>query len=193
MVIKNPNEYQRGKTIVYFVRHGEIMHIPGAPRPHDFGLSKEGKKQAKTVAKMFIPIKSEVDIIYSSPMKRAYETAIEIGKAVGKKPKVIKGFEEVHKILEHPNPFSKNYWSARIDFSKKQKIFDDLLEKNKCKVIVIVAHGRLNRMLVGRKLGLSDKKSNLFDSNNCHISRIRFKGKKIDYLNYINSRNLIIN
>jgi probable phosphoglycerate mutase len=188
--MKNPDEYQKGKTIVYFVRHGDRIHIPGTCYPHDFSLSSKGKKQAKNMAKNFLELKDEIDIIYSSPMKRAYETALEIGKQIKKKPIILRGFEEIHKAIEHKSIFSKKYWQVRKEFNKKYKIFNNILEKNMGKVVLIVAHGRLNRMLFGKKLGLSHKKSNLFDSYNCHISRLRFNGKKLDYIYYINSGDL---
>jgi len=191
MVLKNPNKYQIGKTIVYFVRHGDRIHIQGAPEPHDFSLSPKGKKQAKDIANKFSKIKNEIDVIYTSPMKRAYETAVEIGKKINKRPIVIKNFEEVHKILEKPLIFSKAYWKSRKDFSKKQKIFDKILDKEKGKAIIIVAHGRLDRMLIGRKLGLSHSKCNLFDANNCHITIARFSGKKLDYIHCVNSKDLL--
>jgi len=191
MVLKNPNEYQKGKTMVYFVRHGDRIHIPRTPSPHDFSLSEKGKKQAKEVAKKFTKIKKEIDVLYTSPMKRAYETAVEIGKKIKKKPIIIPNFEEVNKILEHPKILNKEYWKARKEFRNKQRIFDRILKKNKEKVIVLVAHGRLNRMLIGRKLGLSHKKSNIFDAHNCHITLVRFKGKNLDYIHCVNSKELV--
>lgn len=191
MVLKNPNEYQKGKTTIYFVRHGDRIHIPDTPGPHDFSLSPKGVRQAKEVAKKFAKIKDEIDVLYTSPMKRAYETAVEIGKRINKKPIIIKGFEEVHKNLEHPNFLSINYWKSRIEFNNKERLFNQILEKHKGKVIVLVAHGRLNRMLIGRKLGLSHKKSNIFDANNCHITFVRFRGKKLDYIHCVNSKDLV--
>jgi probable phosphoglycerate mutase len=191
MVIKNPNQYEIGKTTVYFVRHGDRIKIPGTQHPHDFSLSKLGKKQAMDVAKKFSKIKDEIDVLYTSPMKRAYETAVEIGKKIGKKPIVLQGFEEVHKELEHPKIFSISYWRSLKEFKNKQRIFDKILEKNKERVVVLVAHGRLNRMLIGRKLGLSHKKSNVFNAHNCHITLVRFKGKKLDYIHCVNSKDLV--
>ena len=195
MVLKNPNKYQIGKTIVYFVRHGSRLSYPDAngheSEPHDFGLSAKGKKQAKEVAKKIAKIKDEIDVLYTSPMKRAYETSVEIGRKIGKKPIVIKGFEEINKILEKPRIFSRAYWKARREFRKKQKIFDKILDKNKEKVIVIVSHGRLNRTLIGKKLGLSHRACNLFDTYNCHITLARFKGRKLNFIHCVNSRDLV--
>ena len=187
MVKKNPDKYEVGKTFVYFVRHGDRIKIPGSPEPHDFSLSSEGIKQAKGIAKDLAKIKKEIDILYTSPMKRAYETAVEIGKKIGKKPIIIKGFEEVSKIINKPNPFNWKYWKARIRFRHNRRVFDKILEKNNGKVIVFVGHGRLNRMLIGKKLGLSHKKSNMFDSHNCRTTLARFNRKKLDFIYYFNS------
>ncbi len=191
MVLKNPNKYQIGTTTVYFVRHGDRLKNLKEREPHDFSLSPKGIQQAREVAKKFAKIKEEIDVIYSSPMKRAYETAIEIGKKIGKKPIILKNFEEIHKIIEKPNFFNWNYWKERKKFNEKQKIFDEILEKNREKVIIIVAHGRLNRMIIGRKLGLSYKTCNIFDAHNCHITLVRFRGKKLSYIHCINSKDLI--
>jgi hypothetical protein len=49
----------------------------------------------------------------------------------------------------------------------------------------------LNLMLIGRKLGLSHKKCNLFDASNCHITLARFRGTKLDYIHYVNSKELV--
>jgi broad specificity phosphatase PhoE len=190
-MIKNPNKYQAGKTIVYFVRHGDRIHIPGTPPPHDFSLSAKGKRQAKAIAYKFAKIKGEIDVLYSSPMKRAYETAVEIGKQIGKKPVILKGFEEIENNFEHPKIFSLDYWKAKREIKKKQEILDKILDKNRKKVIVIVAHGMLNKILLGRKLGLSYKSSSVFDAHNCHISLVRFKGKKLDYIHCINSPDIV--
>src|SRR3989344_2814050 len=85
MVLKNPNEYQKGKTIVYFIRHGDrLERKEDEPSHSDPGLSKKGIKQAKAVAKKFAKIKDEIDVFYCSSMKRAIETAKEIAKKIGK-------------------------------------------------------------------------------------------------------------
>ena len=191
MVLKNPDEYQKDKTIIYFVRHGDRINIPGSLPPHDFSLSKKGIKQAKEVANQLFKIKNEIDLLYTSSMKRAYETAVIIGKKINKKPIVLPNFEEVHKALDDPNFFRKDYWKCRREFENKNKIFNEILENNRGKVIVLVAHGRLNRMIIGKKLGLSYKKSNMFHASNGHLTRVRFKDKKIEYLDYVNSRELL--
>jgi broad specificity phosphatase PhoE len=190
MGLKNPSKYEANKTILLLIRHGDRIIIPNTKSPHDFSLSKKGISQSKSLAKELSKFRGQIDVLYSSPMKRAKETAKILGKEIRKKPLILKGFEEVPKILEKPNYFSLNYWKERRDLNKKERIFNRILEKNKGKVIVLVAHGRLNRMLIGMKLGLSYKKSNIFDSENCHILCARFKDKKLEYIYCINSKYL---
>src|SRR3989338_6253287 len=92
MVLKNPDKYQKGKTIVYFVRHGDRISVSGNKgiglEPGGPGLSKNGTKQAKSVAIKFSKIKDEIDVFYSSSMNRALETAMEISKKIKRKPEV---------------------------------------------------------------------------------------------------------
>lgn len=124
-------------------------------------------------------------------MKRALETAQEISKKINKKPVIIKSFHEINIEFARNKRLSKNYWRSYIHVHKAIKDFNMILKKEQGKVILIVAHAGLIRTLIGRKLGLSFKKSNMFDYYNCHISLVRFKGKKLDYIHYYNSKELV--
>ncbi len=195
MVLKNPNEHQVGKTIVYFVRHGDRVHIPnkkdigfisGGP-----GLSNIGKKQAKEVAKKFSKIKKEIDKIYSSDMNRAIETAEIIGKEVGKKTKIIQGISEFNKIVWDNRIYHHKFWKHYLKHRLSIKVFNKILNDNNGKVILIVAHGNVIKGIIGKKIGLSHSQINKFDYHNCHISLVRFKGKKLDYIHYFNSKELV--
>lgn len=194
MVLKNPTKYEKGKTIVFFVRHGDRIHIPGTPEPHDFSLSKKGIVQARAVSNRLYKIKDEIDKIYCSDMKRAKETAQIIAKKLNKKIKIIPEFRELHNQIERRKLkrfIDKNYWKEYIKFNKSLKKLDEILEKNKGKVIVIVAHGRIMRSWIFGKLGLSMYKRHAFDYHNCHLSKVRFQGKKLNYVYYFNSREII--
>lgn len=65
-------------TIIYFVRHceamGNVMHI--FQGVSDFDISEMGEKQLEFLKKKFENIK--LDKIYSSPLIRAYKTALAI-------------------------------------------------------------------------------------------------------------------
>ncbi len=195
MTLKNPNEFQKGKTIVYFVRHGDRIHIPnskdiglitGGP-----GLSFLGKKQAKEVAKKFSKIKKEIDKIYSSDMNRAIETAEIIGKEIGKKPKVVKGISEFNKIVWDNRIYYHKFWKHYLKHRLSIKVFDKILKENKGKVILIVAHGNVIKGIVGKKMKFTHSQINKYDYHNCHISLVRFKGTKLDYIHYFNSKELV--
>ena len=192
MVLKNPSEYDKGKTILLLIRHGERIKIPGAPEPHDFSLSKKGISQAKNLAKKISKIKREIDVLYSSSMKRAKETAEIVGKSVGKKVNILPKFEEVSRLLEGKKYYKIDYWKARKKLRETQKIFDNMLIKNKGKLIVLVAHGRLNKILVGKKIGISFSKIKIFHFSNCFISLLRFDGKELEKIYSCNGSNFKI-
>jgi len=192
MVLKNPSEYDKGKTILLLIRHGERIKIPGAPEPHDFSLSKKGISQAKNLAKKISKIKREIDVLYSSSMKRAKETAEIVGKSVGKKVNILPKFEEVSRLLEGKKYYKIDYWKARKKLRETQKIFDNMLIKNKGKLIVLVAHGRLNKILVGKKIGISFSKIKIFHFSNCFISLLRFDEKELEKIYSCNGSNFKI-
>lgn len=73
---------ERAKTIIHFVRHGEVenpSHIRYG-RLHGYHLSAMGRKQAEQSGQYFLhrPIKH----IYSSPLERAQQTASLLGLAL---------------------------------------------------------------------------------------------------------------
>ena len=195
MVLKNPDKYQKGKTLVYFVRHGDGIHIFGNPGiglvSGGPGLSNLGKKQAKEVAKKFSRIKEDVDEIYSSDMNRAIQTAEIIGKALGKELKIIKGISEFDKTIWDNKIYRYNFWKHYLKHRFSVKIFDNILNENEGKVILIVAHGNVIKGIMGKKIGLTHSQISKFDYHNCHISMVRFKGKKLDYIHYFNSKELV--
>jgi len=82
-------------TTILMVRHGQTPTtgklLPGrAPGLH---LADTGVQQAERAGERLAEL-AQVDAIYTSPMERARETAAPIGKAVGVRPKVVKGLIE---------------------------------------------------------------------------------------------------
>jgi broad specificity phosphatase PhoE len=195
MVLENPDKYQKGKTMVYFVRHGDKIHIPGRKDiglvPGGPGLNPLGKKQAKEVAKKFSKIKKEIDKFYSSDMNRAIETAEIIGKEIGKKPEIIKGISEFNKVVWNNKFYRYKFWKHYLKHRFTLKVFDKILKENKGKVILIVAHGNVIKGIIGKKMKFNHSQIKKFDYHNCHISLVRFKGTKLDYVHYFNSKELV--
>ncbi len=192
MVLKNPTQYQKGKTIVYFVRHGDRINIPDKkdigfeiPGP---GLNKLGKKQAKLIAKDFKKIRKEVDVIYSSNMARAIETAKEISKVLGKKVNILNGLGEIKEIAFTRKFYHLVFWEHYLNHKRSINLLNKVLNQNKNRVIIIVAHGRVIAGILGKKLGISRTKIiGMFHHENCAVTLIRFKGTKLDHICYINS------
>ncbi len=78
-----------------FVRHGETeWNIQGRYQGQsDIPLSEKGREQAAALGKRFEEI--PVDVIYSSPLKRAYDTARAIAEPKGLPIQVVEGIKEL--------------------------------------------------------------------------------------------------
>ena len=194
MPLKNPNKYQEGKTLVFFVRHGDRKKVPEKDKEKSicYGLSSVGKKQAKEVAKQFYKIKNQIDVIYSSSLNRAIETAKEISKEINKQPLIKKELCEFNKIVWKKKFLHLKYWKHYFKHKASLREFNKILESNKGKIIIIVAHGNIIKGIIGKKLKISFNQIRKFDNENCHITLARFSRKKLDYLYYFNSKNLVM-
>jgi broad specificity phosphatase PhoE len=74
------------ENMIYFVRHGESEANERkvfAGQRDDSLLTNKGREQAKATAQEIIKEGLKIDVIYSSPLKRAYETAEIIAKEIG--------------------------------------------------------------------------------------------------------------
>ena len=82
-------------TTILLVRHGQTPTtgklLPG--RAAGLRLADIGVQQAVRAGERIAEL-AKVDAIYTSPMERARDTAAPIGKAVGLRPKVVKGLVE---------------------------------------------------------------------------------------------------
>lgn len=155
---------------IYLVRHGETT-LNGQKRyigHMDDPISVIGTRQAKAVAGALSS--KQIDIIYSSPLIRARETAEEISRTLGNVPIVLlEGLKEVHfgdweglsyQEIYANNPDVNNWLldPARtqipggenwFDFEARVvKAFDKVTEagKNAC----IVSHGGPLRLIIGK-------------------------------------------
>lgn len=182
---------------IYFVRHGQTKYnVLYIHQPENAELSELGIKQAKILAKRFSKI--PINIIYSSPMKRAKQTAEIINKSLKKKiiysnflkerkgPSEFLGKRtdspEVFKInkirnLHENNPFwhysdEENF----IEFKARIKKFFNILPKTKKENILVVTHGGPIRMMIFLMMGdefapqTFYKFSDLFKLNNTGIT-----------------------
>ncbi len=142
-------------------RHGETEeNIKGIIQGQKIGgkLTEKGKEQAKKLAER---LKEEkIDIIYSSDLKRALDTAKEIakyhdvsfitskelrernyGNLEGKKVK----FKEVR---DGTTIVDKTGESLGELYKRAEKFLHKLIKKHKDESVLVVAHGTINRALI---------------------------------------------
>lgn len=187
MPLRNPTPYTAGKTIVYFIRHGDrAEEIKDAPRIPGPSLSTLGIQQAQECARVLQHLRGEVDVLYTSTMARAHQTMHPFEKLTRKKAKRLPFLVEIPRSLSRP-VWHPAHWRARWYRRNAIRTFQDILTKHQGKVILIVAHGRLIKHLIGNALGISIAQADRFDYHNCHISKARFKGTRLDYIHYFNS------
>jgi probable phosphoglycerate mutase len=72
------------KTLVYLIRHGETdWNLERRWQGHtDIPLNTIGKQQSKRLAERLCTEQTRFDVLYSSDLTRAYQTAWEIGSAL---------------------------------------------------------------------------------------------------------------
>ena len=80
------------------------------------------------------------------------------------------------------------FWVHYLRYKRACKKFDKIIRDNKGKKILFVIHGNVIRGLLGYKLGLSLKQINHFSYNNANVSRLTFKGGKLNTISYFNSK-----
>jgi uncharacterized phosphatase len=149
------------KTI-YFVRHGESeANAAGiaAGGGLDVGLTQDGRDQAKKIGEDFK--KKKIDLIVSSPMKRAHETANIIAQTIKYKPENIilnELFTERHlgDLTGMKNELLKTYYDAgalppSVESTENlhRRIVQGLewLKSLDAERIILVSHGGPGRMI----------------------------------------------
>ena len=128
------------------VRHGESEHNAKTNKSKDSPLTKKGKIQAMRLGKRLKKEKIKIDKIYTSNLIRSKQTAEIISKII--KVPVKKNYEEFNEYRpRHIESRLMRIASPRLRALKKllKKISED---KTKDKTIMIIAHGRTNRLII---------------------------------------------
>jgi len=192
------------KTTIYFIRHG-IVDKPkdtwaGIINLH-FGLTEEGKKQIAKVGKYLS--RKKIKAIYSSPIKRAFESA-EIISTYFPKLKVIRAKElfewrynwksRTESGIKKSKEF-KTYLKNPAKLTKGEKIIElanrmeefckKILKKHNGGEIICVTHQDPIRALI---LRLQNKEMDLLNKTKCErgaIYKLYFENNKLKKINYI--------
>ena len=106
---------------MWLIRHGLPVRIDGGDAPADPGLAPDGIDQADRLAAWWAP--HGADAVYSSPMRRAIETAAPLAAALGVEPVVDAGLEEFDSHLNFYVPIEE----LRADSERWKQVVDEWL------------------------------------------------------------------
>ncbi len=191
--------------MIYIVRHGETEWnkkkiIQGMANNEP--LNKNGMEQAKKLAEYFS--NKHLDLIISSPLKRAIQTAsyvalkkniqiilnenfseIDYGDWSGKKSSEIPALfpEAWKKFIKNPDIFKFPNGEAVSEFyTRVSEAFCELDTKTD---VLIVAHTNSIRAIVSYVLELSAYNAYKLHFDNCSVSKLRYKNNRweVDSLN----------
>jgi len=164
------NEEVHNEMKCYFIRHGEIESNRKKIYAgwSEEALTSRGESQAEEVAKDLISC--EIDRIYTSPLKRAHQTAEIIGNVLGKSPIIEESFKELRLGLwqgMHEDEVARQYpeewrlWNTRpaeLVLGGREtlhEMLDRVLAglrkiklKQNCTAVLVVTHLALIRVLL---------------------------------------------
>jgi broad specificity phosphatase PhoE len=189
------------EQIIFLVRHGEtqwnaedrmqgqIQHV---------GLNEKGLKQANLIAKRLS--REKIDIVYSSPMERALQTAEIIAEPHDISVITHAGLtERSHGHVDgltkeefkrlHPHIYAvyeKTRELPGVEGAETMKqledrgfaAFSEIVDGNPNKNILIVAHGGILKNVISRLAGIDYHK---FSQHNCCLNIIKHDGKKFKF------------
>lgn len=156
---------------VFLIRHGESADHEGDKRQRpDSSLGDRGREQAKAVAERML--KEDIDVVFSSKLNRARETAEEISKKLGISVEI---FEGIHEKEQNPDLYGadmasevhQRYIAAVEKFGhdfdwkfdgkgeslndlikRANKFQEHLLKNHKKQNVLVVTHGLFIRAFV---------------------------------------------
>lgn len=189
-----------------FIRHGEnVANITKefSYKIVDYSLTDKGRMQAKQTAEKLK--ETQIDELWSSPLKRAQETASYIADIKNMNIKILEGLREVNVgslelkkpdeeswnvylgvydkwksgDLDHKFPDGESYNEMRQRF--KEALIEIFKDKND-KTIVVVGHGGIFSTTIWTFLEGDAKKPFKVENNNCSISEFQIEIKNDDVI-----------
>lgn len=186
---------------VFLVRHGQtdmnVQRIVQGPRL-DPPLSAPGKEQARAVARRLLP--EPIAAVYTSPMLRARQTAQAIADVHGLEPRILAGFteydwglycgrkEEGETEAAMKGVFAK-WWAGDLDarpadgetareaeLRVRAAFAAALAESAQHPAIAVVAHGRINKILLASLLDGDLAKQERYPQHNTAVTLLEGEG-----------------
>jgi broad specificity phosphatase PhoE len=184
---------------IYFIRHGEAIDDVESRYGGwaDFPLSSVGISQAKNTAQKLAEQKIDATIIYTSPLRRAIQTAKILGDELNLEVKIcaylkerntyglLSGFKKEEAEKHYPwlvKAYQQNSpidgYEPYQDFVQRVKKLIDLLEKRPHQKVICTTHGKLLKALVNE---FTAREATDF-ADNC-VVELELKNGKITLLN----------
>ncbi len=188
--------------ILHLIRHGESEANRAGVyqgQSYDTPLTKKGVKQAVAVAKILPGVKA--DVVYTSPLRRTYETALEIqkttrlklktndnlleishGKWEGKKPEEFDKREKARLEKWRRNPVGIQMPEGENidDVVKRCCFFVDELKSGR---YIVVAHDLVIRVIASMALRHDFKYLWKYHLDNCGVTTVSFDPYRLVSLN----------
>jgi|GEM_PF-2195068 len=174
-------------TIVYLMRHGSITLKPGDIFCGDPEISREGIEGTKKIAKSFEKLEKKISVIYTSTLKRAYQTAEILGNVLKVEVIKIKEFEEFGKSLFEKSKFNLEFWKNYLEYYEVKQIFERIIKKREGENILFVLHENVIKGILKSKIKISFKKASKFRSDNCGVTKLIFLGKRLVVIKNFNN------
>lgn len=169
------------------VRHGEDSY--NNVENIDKSLSEIGARRAKALGKL---LKNKgVDVIFTSPMKRAYETAKIISEITGIKLIVSE------ELVERKSGTDSNLVSFDGNESDMETHSDMMFRATRLLIklkeyeeskIVLISHNEILNVLLHEMLQIGFESFPIFNLEPCSITKIKvtnFRATKVEYVNSI--------
>ncbi len=187
---------------VYLVRHGESEgNRDGKFRGKaDYPLTENGKRQAREVGEYLKSINSNIKVIYTSPMLRAYDTAKIIADIIGVKFMKDKGFDNMDigiwegQKKEYIKKHFPKEWEIWINNPEELKIegmetiesvknrvvkrMNELKEEHKDDTICVVTHRAILKPLVSGLIGIKSPFFWKIHIDNAALSVMEYRDKR---------------
>lgn len=187
-------------TLVYLIRHGATPHnMMTPPRLQGSGINESltdrGREQAGRAADALAS--RPLAAVYTSPLKRAHETAQIIAGPHGQDALVEPAFQEINVgrwenrtwaeiqaedadayALYRQNPYVHGYPGGETGQGLLDRVtagLEAIVARHAGKEVAVVAHSVVNRLYVGTTLGIPPEQSHWTPTSNCGISTVRYK------------------
>ncbi len=148
------------QTFIYFVRHAESAYIEGAERSR--GLTEQGKQDAKKIKDILL--EEQIQILISSPYRRAVETIQELANALRKNIIIEEDLRERQlsgtfiaqdhfmaakkKVFDEPDFSFPGGESGKDAQMRAIRVISRLLEQYNGKKIAIGTHGDIMTLMM---------------------------------------------